>query len=531
MIILYLIGILCSLVLFAPSIIPSFVKWPVALLVVLVVVFIFNLTKKDSIYVTHDTKKRLHDYGLFNPLIMYLSASTYILGFTLIASHLKENNVNDIIGGFNDVIGLIKPEFDNALFWGLILVVASVIIYYIRNGFKKYASDSSLKFRSFWYIILTAVSLLLGVFSLVKYSAFDLYEYLANGYNLYLYLGIAGFVVLIELLIKLIIVCAKRSKAKKLANIGKPIVVKPVKVTHKPTFVGTFVKLVVTAGFYVGAMYLLDKFYPNYAEVANLSPLYFGIGFAAILYVLHITDLLRIAVFTRSCKMKRSRFLLFIYDLLVLVGLAGFLTVILVALISILGTNELVLGTFIVRYLYIAIAVLVIQYLVIVITVANKAKHRYLAAMGGFLILDGFVKEKKVINVKKRDKKTKIISTEREKIEHEIDEIDEQMSQKEIKHAEKLAKKEAKKAIIIEKERKRIEKKLAKKEAKINKEVAKVEKQIVEKLEKLEKQNEVEETPAVEEPVQVETPAVEESVQVETPTVDNTEATNTEVNE
>ena len=520
MIILYLIAILCSLVLFAPSIIPSFVKWPVALLVVLVVVFIFNLTKKDSIYVTHDTKKRLHDYGLFNPLIMYLSASTYVLGFTLIASHLKENNVNDIIGGFNDVIGLIKPEFDNALFWGLILVVASVVIYYIRNGFKNNASDSSLKFRSFWYIVLTAVSLLLGVFSLVKYSAFDLYEYLANGYNLYLYLGIAGFVVLIELLIKLIKVCAKRSKAKKLANMGKPIVVKPIKVTHKPTFLGTFAKLVVTAGFYVGAMYLLDKFYPNYSEVANLSPLYFGIGFAAVLYVLHITDLVRIAIYARSCKMKRSRFLLFIYDLLVLVGLAGFIAVILIALISILGTNELVLGTFVVRYLYIAIAVLVIQYLVIVIAVANKAKHRYLAAMGGFLIFDGFVKEKKVINVKKRDKKAKIISNEREKIEHQIDEIDEEMTHQESKDEEKLAKKEAKKAEIVEKERKRIEKKLAKKEAKINKKVAKVEKQIAKKLEKLEKQNEVEETVAVEEPTQVETPAV-----------DNTEATNTEVNE
>lgn len=525
MIILYLIAILCSLVLFAPSIIPSFVKWPVALLVVLVVVFIFNLTKKDSIYVTHDTKKRLHDYGLFNPLIMYLSVSTYVLGFTLIASHLKENNVNDIIGGFNDVIGLIKPEFDNALFWGLILVVASVVIYYIRNGFKNHASDSSLKFRSFWYIVLTAVSLLLGVFSLVKYSAFDLYEYLANGYNLYLYLGIAGFVVLIELLIKLIKVCAKRSKAKKLANMGKPIVVKPIKVTHKPTFLGTFAKLVATAGFYVGAMYLLDKFYPNYSEVANLSPLYFGIGFAAVLYVLHITDLVRIAIYARSCKMKRSRFLLFIYDLLVLVGLTGFIAVILVALISILGTNELVLGTFAVRYLYIAIALLVIQYLVIVITVANKAKHRYLAAMGGFLILDGFVKEKKIINVKKRDKQAKIISLERENIEHQIDEIDDEMSQKETKD-EKLAKKEAKKAKVVVKERKRIEKKLAKKEAKINKEVAKVEKQMAEKLEKLEKKNEVEETP-----VEVEVPAVEEPVQVEAPAVDNTEATNTEVNE
>ena len=64
-------------------------KVAVSWVVLLVIVFIFNLIKKDSIYVTHDTKKRLHDYGLFNPLIMYLSASTYVLGFTLIASHLK----------------------------------------------------------------------------------------------------------------------------------------------------------------------------------------------------------------------------------------------------------------------------------------------------------------------------------------------------------------------------------------------------------------------------------------------------------
>ena len=35
-------------------------------------------------------------------------------------------------------------------------------------------------------------------------AIFDIYEYLANGYNLYLYLGIAGFVVLIELLISFV---------------------------------------------------------------------------------------------------------------------------------------------------------------------------------------------------------------------------------------------------------------------------------------------------------------------------------------
>ncbi len=405
MIILYLIGILCSLVLFAPSIVPNFIKWPVALLVVLVIVFFFNLTKKDSIYVTHDTKKKLQNHGLFNPLIMYVSASSYVLGFTLISSHLKENNVTNFIEQFNDIVGLVKPEINNALFCGLILVIASIIIFYIRNGFKNSASESSLRFRAVWYTIFTVVSLLIGVFSLHSYANFDLYGYLATGYNLYIYLGLASLAVIIDLLVKLIIVSVRRSKQKKLENANKPIIVKPVKKTRKVTFISTFVKLLVTVGFFVGAMYLLDTYYPTYSEVATLEPMYFGIGFAACLYLLHLTDLLRNWIFFRSCNMKRSRFLLFVYDLLLLVGLAAFIIVVLVALISILGITEITIASTNIRLLYIAIAILIVQYLVIIITVYNKAKHRYLAALGGFLIFNDFVKEKKIKHTKKESSK------------------------------------------------------------------------------------------------------------------------------
>lgn len=408
MILLYLIGIFCSLVLFAPSIVPGFVKWPIALLVVLVVVFFFNVCKKDTIYITHDTKKKLHNYGLFNPLIMYVAASIYLLGFTLIITNLQQNNINDIVAQFSDIINLVKPDFSNSLFCGLIFVVSSFLIYFIRNSFKNNASESSLKFRAFWYVLLTLIALLVGVFNLDSFANFDLYAYLENGYNIYVFFGLAGLVILIDLLVKLIVFSVRRSKAKKLANADKPVVVKPVKRTKKATFLGTLLKLVVTAGFFVGAMYLLDTYYPKYAEIAELEPLYFGIIFAFVLYVLHLTDLMRIWIFRRACKAKRSRFLLFIYYLLVLSGLSNFISLVSFALQAILGVSSFTLGTFDVQFWYVGVALLVIQFFVIAITVTSKARHRYLAAKHGYLIGEEVVKEKKVKEKKvKKAKKYK----------------------------------------------------------------------------------------------------------------------------
>lgn len=204
MLLLYLIGILCSVVLFAPSIVPSYIKWPVALLVALLIVFIFNLPKKDTIYATHDNKKKVLNYGLFNPLIMYLAASIYILGFTLIFTHLNTIGINDIVLEFPKIIESFSFDLKNYLFCGFIFVVLAAVIYFIRNGFKNNASESSLKFRSFWYVVFTVICLLIGVFNFDSFYTFDIYDHILSGYNVYVYFGLLGLIILIDLLGKLI---------------------------------------------------------------------------------------------------------------------------------------------------------------------------------------------------------------------------------------------------------------------------------------------------------------------------------------
>lgn len=204
MILLYLISILCSLVLFAPDMVPMIVKWPVAVSVVLLVVFFFNLKKKDTIYTTHPCGKKLHAFGLFNPLILFLSASLYVLGFSLIITHLQGLYITDFIKEFKYIVKSFEFSLSNGLFCGLVFVLLSVIVYFIRNGFKNNASESSLKFRSFWYVVLTAIILLVGIFTIDSYGNLDIYDYLLEAYNLYIYLGFVAFWVLLESVIKLI---------------------------------------------------------------------------------------------------------------------------------------------------------------------------------------------------------------------------------------------------------------------------------------------------------------------------------------
>ena len=212
---LYLIAVLCSAVLFAPSIVPAYVKWPLALVGVLFIIFLFNLSKKDTKYTTNDTKRKIVNYGLMNPLIIYLAASTYILGFSLIITHLSQFYITDMIKDFNAVIETFQLGLFNNFTYGLIFIVLSIFIFYIRNSFKNNVGDSSLRFRSFWYIFLTIIAVLVGIFSFEYYATLDLYSFVSYGLNLVAFAGIVGLVLLIEFSIKLIKVCKRRKKAKK----------------------------------------------------------------------------------------------------------------------------------------------------------------------------------------------------------------------------------------------------------------------------------------------------------------------------
>ena len=214
MILFYIIGILCSLVLFAPATyVPAYVKWPIALLVALLVVFVFNLVKKD----THNNKKRVIDCGLFNPLIMYLAASIYVLGFTLIINHLQALDIKEFVSEFDKIFASLEYSLSNNLFSGLLFVVLAIIIYLIRNGFRKNANETGIGFRSFWYIAFTLIALLIGIFNFDTFREFDIYAYLTagTGYNLYIYLGLAGLVVFLDLIFNIIGACCSKKKAKK----------------------------------------------------------------------------------------------------------------------------------------------------------------------------------------------------------------------------------------------------------------------------------------------------------------------------
>ena len=221
MILLYLIGILCSLVLFAPTIIPIYIKWPVALGVVLLIIFFFNLPKKDTIYATYPNKKNIYNYGLFNPLFMYFSASSYVLGFTLIFKSLAENNCSDIIANISTIPTLISFNPLSTLTIGLLFVLAGILFYFLRNAFRAYANKSSLQFRSFWYVVFTLLSIGVGIYYFINFYTFDIYQYLSIGYNLYIYFGLVALVVLIDLSFIVDAAISRKKKDKRAKELAK----------------------------------------------------------------------------------------------------------------------------------------------------------------------------------------------------------------------------------------------------------------------------------------------------------------------
>ena len=220
MILLYIIGILCSLVLFTPaSLVPIFVKWPVALGVVLIVILFFNIPKKDTAYTTHYNKKNIYNFGLFNPLIMYLSASCYVLGFSLIFSALNDAELVDIVSNLANIPSLISFNPLNGFTFGLIYIVGAILFYFLRNGFRSCASDSRIQTRSFWYIVLTLAALGVGMYYFITFYSFDIYEFLSTGLNLYIYFGLAGLIVLVDILFIIIAALSQKKKAKKVQEI------------------------------------------------------------------------------------------------------------------------------------------------------------------------------------------------------------------------------------------------------------------------------------------------------------------------
>ena len=212
MFLLYLVGILCSLLMFAPSMIPGFVKFPVAFVVVLLVVFFFNKSKGDTIYRVYKSKTGLRRWGIFNPLLTYISACSYTLGFAMLFTYLSEHNMVDIVA---NIRYFLFTSSDSEVFIALALIVFAILTFILRNSFKTYAYRMRLQSRSVWYIVLTLVTLGLGVYGILNYYSFDVYSYLNEGKNLYVYFGIVAAVVLFDLICNLIVSCINSKNSSK----------------------------------------------------------------------------------------------------------------------------------------------------------------------------------------------------------------------------------------------------------------------------------------------------------------------------
>lgn len=195
MILLYLLSLVAILLLFVPvAYIPTYIKWPSSFLVVFIVVFIFNVCKKDTIYLVKDSKKKIVNRGLFNPLLLYVSAVLYIFGFTLLSAQLKFYNVCDYIKDFNGIIEVFYASSVNNVLMGSILVVVSILIYYLRYLFKANAEGSSLRGRAFLYVGFSVILILVGLINILSFNNFNLADYLKTGYNWVFFLGLIGLV-------------------------------------------------------------------------------------------------------------------------------------------------------------------------------------------------------------------------------------------------------------------------------------------------------------------------------------------------
>ena len=213
MILLYLLSLVTVLVLFVPvSIIPVYIKWPCTFAVVFLIVFLFNVLKKDTIYLVKDSKKKIINRGLFNPLLLYVSASLYIFGFVLISTQLKYYNVTDYIGEFDLVKEVFATNSVNNILMGLLLVSLSILMYYLRYLFKSNAESSTLRSRAVVYLCFTTILVLIGLINSLSFSNFILADYLKTNLNYAIFFGLIGLVLLIDFVGLLIRISLRRRR-------------------------------------------------------------------------------------------------------------------------------------------------------------------------------------------------------------------------------------------------------------------------------------------------------------------------------
>lgn len=220
MIILYILGIIGAISLIGPgTLIPVYIKWPVALALVILITGIFNACKKDTIFTTRPTGSALVKRGLYHPLVTYTAFTLYLTGFLGIYAVCKENGVANIANGFGSIIG------DNVTVYSLVIIGIAVLV---NNLFKwvlsKHADTTTIRERSLLYVILVITLSVALVYNMVRIDVVHLNEFISAEHNYFIFYGIPAIMLIVDLVVTIVTgvilhrknkgIMSKREKAK-----------------------------------------------------------------------------------------------------------------------------------------------------------------------------------------------------------------------------------------------------------------------------------------------------------------------------
>lgn len=202
MIIFYLLALACALSVLVPSdYVSEYIKWPIALALVLLFTFFFNLSKKDTLYTTNPAKNALRKRGLYHPLMMYSAFTLYLTGFLGIYYVCDSLSITNIVEDYQ----ILLANFDNVLICSLIIIGLSVLI---NNIFKwllsKFADTTSLRERSILYIIVFLTTTVALIYNMISFDISAFNTFIGTEHNYFLFYSIPVIMLIIDFIVTIV---------------------------------------------------------------------------------------------------------------------------------------------------------------------------------------------------------------------------------------------------------------------------------------------------------------------------------------
>lgn len=202
MFIFYLLALICAVSVLIPSAyVSEYLKWPVALALVLIFTYLFNLSKKDTLYTTKPAKNALRKRGLYHPLMMYSAFTLYLTGFLGIYSICDSLSITNIAEDYQ----LLLANFDSVMICSLIIILLSVLI---NNVFKwllsKFADTTSLKERSLLYVIFFLTTSVAIIYNMINFDIAAFNTFISGEQNYFIFYTIPAIMLIVDFAVTIV---------------------------------------------------------------------------------------------------------------------------------------------------------------------------------------------------------------------------------------------------------------------------------------------------------------------------------------